>query len=87
MCGIVGCFGKDIHPESTRHVIGSMIQAIARRGPRREGPVLEPGVGLGHARLSIVGLGDSKQPMSLPGRGLTIVFDGEVLTMSSCAMP
>ena len=78
MCGIVGCFGKDIHPESTRPVIGSMVQAIAHRGPDERGQFLEPGVGLGHARLSIVGLGDGQQPMSLPGRGLTIVFNGEV---------
>lgn len=35
-------------------------------------------MGLGHARLSIVGLGDGQQPMSLAGRGLTIVFNGEV---------
>jgi asparagine synthase (glutamine-hydrolysing) len=78
MCGIVGCFGKDIHPESTRQVIGSMIQAIAHRGPDEKGQFLEPGVGLGHARLSIVGLGDGQQPMSLLGRGLTIVFNGEI---------
>jgi len=55
-----------------------MIQAIAHRGPDEKGQSLEPGVGLGHARLSIVGLGDGQQPMSLPGRGLTIVFNGEV---------
>ena len=52
MCGIVGCFGKDIHPESTRPVIGSMIQAIAHRGPDERGKFLEPGVGLGHASPS-----------------------------------
>jgi asparagine synthetase B (glutamine-hydrolysing) len=45
MCGIVGCFGKDIHPESARTVIGSMIQAIAHRGPDEKGQFLEPGVG------------------------------------------
>ena len=78
MCGIVGCFGKDIHPENARPIIGSMIQAIAHRGPDEKGQFLERGVGLGHARLSIVGLGDGQQPMSLPTRGLTIVFNGEV---------
>ncbi|MFY9875616.1 MAG: asparagine synthase (glutamine-hydrolyzing) [Rhodomicrobium sp.] len=78
MCGIVGCFGKDIHPENTRSIIRSMIQAIAHRGPNEKGQFLERGVGLGHARLSIVGLGDGQQPMSLAGRGLTIVFNGEV---------
>jgi asparagine synthase (glutamine-hydrolysing) len=55
-----------------------MIQAIAHRGPDEKGQFLERGVGLGHARLSIVGLGDGQQPMSLPARGLTIVFNGEV---------
>lgn len=60
MCGIVGCFGKDIHPENTRSIIRSMIQAIAHRGPDEKGQFLERGVGLGHARLSIVGLGDGQ---------------------------
>jgi asparagine synthase (glutamine-hydrolysing) len=78
MCGIVGCFARGIHPEITRPIIGSMIQAIAHRGPDEKGQFVEPDVGLGHARLSIVGLGDGQQPMSLPGRGLTIVFNGEV---------
>ncbi len=78
MCGIVGCFGKDLQPENTYPILGSMIQAIAHRGPDESGQFAEPGVGLGHARLSIVGLGDGQQPMSLPGRDLTIVFNGEV---------
>ena len=78
MCGIVGCFGKDLQPESTHPILRSMIQAIAHRGPDEKDQFAEPGVGLGHARLSIVGLGDGQQPMSLPGRDLTIVFNGEV---------
>ena len=67
MCGIIGCFGKDLQPENTYPILGSMIQAIAHRGPDELGQFAEPGVGLGHARLSIVGLGTASSRCRCPG--------------------
>jgi asparagine synthase (glutamine-hydrolysing) len=55
-----------------------MIAAIAHRGPDENGTFVTPEVGLGHARLSIVGLGDGQQPMSDETGDLTIVFNGEI---------
>jgi asparagine synthase (glutamine-hydrolysing) len=55
-----------------------MIAAIAHRGPDERGYFTAPAVGLGHARLSIVGLGDGQQPMSDAADDLTIAFNGEI---------
>jgi asparagine synthase (glutamine-hydrolysing) len=78
MCGFIGYFGQGVRAEDSEALLGCMIRAIAHRGPDERGRFVEPGVGLGHARLTIVGLSDGQQPMSLPERGLTIVFNGEI---------
>lgn len=55
-----------------------MTAAIAHRGPDEHGTFTAPQAGLGHVRLSIVGLGDGQQPMSDASGDLTIVFNGEI---------
>ncbi|MBB5049370.1 asparagine synthase (glutamine-hydrolyzing) [Rhodopseudomonas rhenobacensis] len=55
-----------------------MTAAIAHRGPDEHGVFTAKGIGLGHARLSIVGLGDGQQPMSDQSGTLTIAFNGEI---------
>jgi asparagine synthase (glutamine-hydrolysing) len=55
-----------------------MAQAIAHRGPDGQGTFAAQGVGLAHVRLSIVGLGDSHQPMASEDGDLVIAFNGEI---------
>jgi asparagine synthase (glutamine-hydrolysing) len=55
-----------------------MTAAIAHRGPDEQGFFTAKAAGLGHARLSIVGLGDGQQPMSDATGDLTIAFNGEI---------
>ncbi|MBP2234242.1 asparagine synthase (glutamine-hydrolyzing) [Sinorhizobium kostiense] len=55
-----------------------MTAAIAHRGPDEHGTFTAPQAGLGHVRLSIVGLGDGQQPMSDASGELTIAFNGEI---------
>ena len=55
-----------------------MTAAIAHRGPDAQGFFATDDAGLGHARLSIVGLGDGQQPMSDASGELTIAFNGEI---------
>jgi len=75
MCGFGGYLGSVAEGEQLLH---SMTQAILHRGPDEQGVFVAPGVGLAHARLSIVGLGDGQQPMQDESGTLTIAFNGEI---------
>jgi asparagine synthase (glutamine-hydrolysing) len=77
MCGIAGLFNLDgapVAPESLR----GMIRMLAHRGPDDTGFHAENGVGLAHARLSIIDLAGGHQPMSNEDSSLWITFNGEV---------
>lgn len=78
MCGIVGYFGKDVDPAGAGPLLANMTQAIAHRGPDENGLLVGENFGLGHARLSIVGLADGQQPMTSMDGNLVISFNGEI---------
>jgi asparagine synthase (glutamine-hydrolysing) len=83
MCGIAGILttrqSLDIDP-----VLTSMVRALRHRGPDDEGTeiLLLPGgirLGLAHTRLSIIDLSAAgHQPMTDPGSGSWITYNGEV---------
>lgn len=75
MCGFGGYFGSVQDAEA---LLALMIDAIAHRGPDEQGKFVTPRAGLGHARLSVVGLSDGQQPMSDETGNLTIAFNGEI---------
>lgn len=79
MCGIVGFVdqnGKITEPEVT---LRQMINGISYRGPDSNGTWTESGIGLGHARLSIIDLtSDGHQPMSSKSNRYIISYNGEV---------
>lgn len=75
MCGFGGYFGA---VRDGRALLERMTAAIAHRGPDEQGLFTAQDAGLGHARLSIVGLGDGQQPMSDATGELTIAFNGEI---------
>ncbi len=75
MCGFSGYFGSI---RDGKALLGRMTAAIAHRGPDEQGVFATPQAGLGHVRLSIVGLGDGQQPMSDASGELTIAFNGEI---------
>jgi asparagine synthase (glutamine-hydrolysing) len=75
MCGFGGYFGA---VRDGRALLERMTAAIAHRGPDGRGIFTREGAGLGHARLSIVGLADGQQPMSDATGELTIAFNGEI---------
>jgi len=77
MCGIAGMFNLDgaaVAPESLQ----GMIRMLAHRGPDDTGFHAENGVGLAHARLSIIDLVGGQQPMCNEDSSLWITFNGEV---------
>jgi asparagine synthase (glutamine-hydrolysing) len=77
MCGIAGVItagGETASPE----VLNGMIRMIRHRGPDEAGVHVEPGVGLAHARLSIIDLAGGGQPMHNEDSSLWITFNGEI---------
>lgn len=61
-----------------RDRLEAMILAVNHRGPDGTGFHLESGVGLGHARLSIIDLASGAQPICNEDRSVWIVFNGEI---------
>ncbi len=78
MCGIAGYFASKGSLQDGQSVLSSMIGAIAHRGPDENGIYVDQNAGLGHMRLSIVGLEDGQQPMKNARGDVVISYNGEV---------
>lgn len=79
MCGIAGFGGgSGISAETARPLLEKMIRTLGHRGPDGFGFHAEPGVGLAHARLSIIDLSTGDQPIHNPRRDVWTVFNGEI---------
>lgn len=78
MCGIAGIIGIE-EQGAVEAGLQSMLDRIAHRGPDNEGKFVEPGVGLGHRRLSILDPSPAgHQPMQDPTGRYQLIFNGEV---------
>jgi asparagine synthase (glutamine-hydrolysing) len=55
-----------------------MNEALHHRGPDGEGFHIEPGIGLGHRRLSIIDIEGGRQPMYNEDGSVVITFNGEI---------
>src|SRR3989344_1409755 len=74
MCGITGFMGY-----GNRRELEGMVEKIKHRGPDQQGAFRHEGIGLGHARLSIIDTSDKgAQPMFMEDKSLAIVFNGEI---------
>ncbi len=60
------------------HEVRNMSAAIVHRGPDEDGFHLEPYVGLGMRRLSIIDLKTGRQPISNEDGAIWVVFNGEI---------
>ncbi|MEO5643093.1 MAG: asparagine synthase (glutamine-hydrolyzing) [Bacteroidia bacterium] len=78
MCGINGIIYLNSKSDS-RLQVGRMNDALAHRGPDDAGIFCEPGIALGHRRLSIIDLSAAgHQPMSFSNERYMIVYNGEL---------
>jgi asparagine synthase (glutamine-hydrolysing) len=77
MCGIAGILNLDGAPVAPESLKG-MVRMLAHRGPDDTGFHAEHGVGLAHARLSIIDLAGGRQPMCNEDSSLWITFNGEI---------
>ena len=79
MCGICGIV---IPAHSSRSIdegaFTRLRDTISHRGPDGYGVFVEPGVALGHRRLSIVDVSHGAQPMASEDGSLQLIYNGEV---------
>ncbi|MCA1925010.1 MAG: amidotransferase 1, exosortase A system-associated, partial [Thiobacillus sp.] len=78
MCGITGIFDTREASEIARALLHRMNETQFHRGPDEGGLHLEPGVGLGHRRLSIIDLSTGQQPLFNEDGSVVVVFNGEI---------
>jgi len=78
MCGIAAILNFNSEQIGQR-LIQKMTNAMAHRGPNADGFFLEPGIALGHRRLSIIDLSNAaNQPFSDNSDRYRIIFNGEM---------
>jgi len=78
MCGIFGVLTTSNAPPSEAKVRAS-VESLSHRGPDASIVHAEPGLGLGHARLSLVDThARSNQPFWDESRRYVLVFNGEI---------
>lgn len=78
MCGITGIVdlrGAGVVDETLLKRMNAM---LSHRGPDGDGFHIEPGVGLGHRRLSIIDLEGGKQPLYNEDHSVVVTFNGEI---------
>jgi asparagine synthase (glutamine-hydrolysing) len=78
MCGIVGIVDRQGNREIDRDLLAKLNEAQFHRGPDEGGVYFEPGVGLGHRRLSIIDLSSGQQPLANEDGSVVVVFNGEI---------
>ena len=81
MCGIAGFV--DLAPrqgtlDADRARVQAMCDVMRHRGPDDDGVHVEPGVGLGMRRLSIIDLSTGHQPIHNEDGTVQVVFNGEI---------
>lgn len=78
MCGLAGYVGQIKTDQSPEVLLRRMAETIAHRGPDEQGAVVLDGAGLAHKRLSIVGISDGQQPMTMADQRFVLVFNGQI---------
>lgn len=85
MCGISGIFDLNERREIDRSLLEKMNDVQAHRGPDGFGYHYEPGLGLGHRRLSIIDLAGGKQPLFNEDGSVAVTYNGEIYNFQSLA--
>ena len=78
MCGIAGLFDLMDRRPVDAGILQRMTRALKHRGPDDEGYLTEPGIGLGHRRLSIIDLAGGHQPLFNETGTVSVIYNGEI---------
>ncbi len=82
MCGIAGIVDLRAERPVDERLLQAMTGILAHRGPDGDGFHIEPGVGLGHRRLSIIDLAGGKQPLYNEDHSVVVTFNGEIFNFA-----
>jgi asparagine synthase (glutamine-hydrolysing) len=78
VCGITGIFDTKGRRELDRSLLKRMNDSQTHRGPDAGGEHHEPGVALGHRRLSIIDIATGQQPLYNEDESVVVVYNGEI---------
>ena len=78
MCGITGIFQPIGSPTIDAALLYRMNESQRHRGPDDGATHIEPRVGLGHRRLSIIDIATGQQPLWNEDRSVVVIFNGEI---------
>ena len=78
MCGIAGIMDVSATRAIDRNLVSRMNETQHHRGPDEGGLHIEPGLGLGHRRLSIIDLSTGQQPLFNEDGSVVVIFNGEI---------
>lgn len=78
MCGISGIVDLSGRRPIDEALLRAMNGRLAHRGPDGDGFHFEPGVGIGHRRLSIIDLEGGKQPLYNEDHTVLVSYNGEI---------
>src|SRR5678816_14779 len=78
MCGITGIFDTRARREIDRAQLQRMNESQYHRGPDEGSVHIEPGLGLGHRRLSIIDVATGQQPLFNEDGSVVVIFNGEI---------
>jgi asparagine synthase (glutamine-hydrolysing) len=78
MCGITGIFDTRSNRPIERAVLDRMNESQHHRGPDEGSLHIEPGLGFGHRRLSIIDVATGQQPLFNEDGSVCVVFNGEI---------
>jgi len=85
MCGIAGIFDTRGKREIDRNLLHCMNQTLVHRGPDEGEMHIEPGIGLGHRRLSIMDVSSGQQPLFNEDGSVVVIFNGEIYNFRKLA--
>ena len=78
MCGITGIFDTRSGRAVDQAVLQRMNDSQHHRGPDEGSLHIEPGVGMGHRRLSVIDVATGQQPLFNEDGSVVIVYNGEI---------
>ena len=78
MCGVAGIARIRDCDVPDRDQLERMVGAIRHRGPDDEGYYQSPGIGFGHARLSVIDVDGGHQPIHNQDKSIWITYNGEI---------